>query len=167
VSNGWKSFLTGWSALLALAFPAASADVPPKIDYNKKSALENKQFDAKEFSSKSFQFKEYDAKQFSTKAAPSKEFGAKASKLREKEYAGKDYTPPTAEQIARWRKMYEAWREQEAKTYSTTNVAVKTDMKLQEQMQKFDTSKSVESTVIKPTPENMNKPVGSGAGKSK
>jgi len=150
-----------------LAFPAGSADVPPKIDYNKKSGLENKQFDSKEFTSKSFQFKEFDAKPYPAKAAPAKEFDAKASKLRQKDYAGKDYTPPTVEQIARWRKMYEAWREQEAKLYATTNVTVKTDTKLQEQTRKFDKPKSLESTIISPTPETMNKPVGGSANKTK
>jgi hypothetical protein len=152
---------------VALAFPAVSADVPPKIDYNKKSGLESKQFDAKAFTSKSFQFKEYDAKQYSTKAAPSKEYGTKASRLREQEHAGKDYTPATAEQIARWRKMYEAWKEQEGKLYATTNVAVKTDAKLERQMQTAEKSKSLGSTVISPTPENMNKPVGGSSTKSK
>jgi len=153
--------------IIAFALSAAAQDVPPKIDYNKKSSFDGKQFSSKKFEPKAFSAKEFDAKQYSTKAAPTKEYETKSSKLRDQQFASKDYTPATAEQIERWRKMYEAWRESEAKVYSTTNVANKTDPKLQEQMQKFEKPKSVQTPVVKPTPENINKPVGGSSDKNK
>ncbi|MCX7824823.1 MAG: hypothetical protein N2689_04635 [Verrucomicrobiae bacterium] len=167
MSNARKSFLTSWSVIAALALAAGAADVPPKIDYKKKSDLEGKQFGAKEFTPKAFQFKEFDVKQFPAKSAPAKDYDAKASRLREPQYAGKDYAPPTAEQIARWRKTYEAWREREAKLYSTTNVPMKTDAKLERQIQAPEKSKSLDNTFIAPTPENLNKPVSGGGHRSK
>jgi hypothetical protein len=172
VSTGWASFLAGqgvaWALVLSLTPSVASAqEVPPKIDFNKKSSFEGKQFEGKEFTAKSFSAKEFEAKQYSTKAARTKEFDAKASRLREQEYPGKDYTPTTAEQVGRWRKMYEDWREAQAKIYPTTNVATKTDAKLEKQAQKFEKPKLVGTPVVNPTPENINKPVGGSSSQSK
>lgn len=172
MSTSCTSFLEGqgvaWALVLSLTLSVASAqEVPPKINFNKKSSFDGKQFDTQGFTAKSLAAKEFEAKQYSTKAARTKEFDAKTSKLRKQEYPGKDYTPTTAEQVGRWRKMYEDWREAQAKVYPTTNAATKTDAKLKEKAQKFEKPKRVETPVINPTPENINRPVGGSSSQSK
>lgn len=156
-----------WIVLVALLVaPAAFAQTPSKqFDPYKKSSLGSKVFDTKTFTSKNFQTKEVESKQFETK-----EFPAQTSSMMGERFASKNFAPPE-KKVSWWQKLFGtrdagmSGKTAASKNYATTNFASKAmpttvDEKLQEKVDHMRSPKSLAMPNIRPTPEEINKPVG-------
>ena len=157
-----------WIVFVVLLVPAlASAQTPSKqFDPNKRSSFEGRVFDTKTFSTKTFQTKEVETKPFETK-----EFATKTSQMGEEHYATKPFAPPTDKKVGWWQKLFGSRQSDmsgktvDGKNFATSNFAAKamptkTDGPLQEQLDHMRSPRSLAMPNIKPTPEEINKPVG-------
>jgi len=158
-----------WFVLVALLVaPVAFAQTPSKkFDPYKKSGFEGRVFDTKTFTTKTYQTKEFDTKLFETK-----EFATKTSQMMEERFAAKNFTPPTEKKVSWWQKLFGTRQSSLGektvanKNFATTNfdtkaMPTKVDGKLQEKVDHLRSPKSLAMPNIKPTPEEMNKPVDS------
>lgn len=158
-----------WIVFIALLVrPLAFAQTPSKqFDPYKKSSFEGKMFDTKTFTTKTFQTKEFETKQFETK-----EFPTKANQMEEQHFATKPFTPPTEKKVSWWQKLFGSHQSSmsgktvTSKNFATTNfvtkaMPTKVDGKLQEKVDHLLSPKALAMPNIKPTPEEMNKPVSS------
>lgn len=163
-------FIPMLAASLALAQEAPKyyfqdRSAKPEDLLKRKSAYSGKAFDTKAFDtkatpSKSFETKTFPEKEFKTKPAETKEFASKSSDMAVKSYETKSFESPKPKSW--WQKLFGTkTATEDGKTFATTNVPMKMDDKYQE---KIDHPKKPDSfktpTFFKPTPENMNKPVG-------
>ena len=163
-------FIPMLAASLALAQEAPKyyfqdRSARPEDLLKRKSSFSGKTFDTKAFDtkatiSKPFETKTLSEKEFKTKPAETKEFAAKSSDMTGKSYATKNFEPPKPKSW--WQKLFGTkTAKEDGKTFATTNLPTKMDDKYQE---KLDHPKKPDSfktpTFFKPTPENMNKPVG-------
>ncbi|MCX6897239.1 MAG: hypothetical protein NT105_00940 [Verrucomicrobia bacterium] len=158
-----------WIVFVALlAAPLAFAQTPSnKLDAYKKSSFEGKAFDTKTFTTKNFQTKEFETRQFETKALP-----AKANPMGGEHFAAKPFTSPTEKKVSWWKKLF-GIRESgmngkavSSKSFATTGfetkaMPTKVDGKMQEKVDRVLDPKTLVMPNIKPTPEEMNKPVSS------
>ncbi len=124
-------------------------------------------FDTKTFTTKNFQTKEFETKQFETK-----EFPDKTNQMTEERFATKAFTPPTEKKVGWWQKLF-GTRESDVngkavsnKNFATTGFETKAmptraDGKMQEKVDRVLDPKTLVMPNIKPTPEEMNRPVNS------
>lgn len=158
-----------WIVFVALLVaPLAFAQTPSKqFDAYKKSSFEGKAFDTKSFTTKNFQTKEFETKRFVTK-----EFPAKASPMMEERFGTKAFTPPTKKKVSWWQKLFGTGESDvsgkavSGKNFATTGfetkaMPTKVDGKMQEKVDRLLEPKTLVMPNIKPTPEEMNKPVSS------
>jgi hypothetical protein len=158
-----------WIVLAALLVaPLAFAQTPSKkFDPYKKSGFEGKVFDTKTFTTKTYQTKEFDTKLFETK-----EFATKTNPMGEEHFAAKNYTPPTEKKVSWWQKLFGTRTSNlgektvPEKVFATKNFAAKTaptkvDGKMQQKVDHLLKPGALAMPNIKPTPEELNKPVDS------
>ncbi|MFA6561662.1 MAG: hypothetical protein WCV00_07105 [Verrucomicrobiia bacterium] len=155
-----------FTALLVVA--VAFAQTPTKkFEPYKKSGFEGKMFDTKTFTTKTFQTKEFETKRFETK-----EFPAKTNQMMEEHFDAKAFAPPTEKKVSWWQKLFGTHQSSmsgktvEGQSFATKNFTgkaarTKVDGKMQEKVDHLLNPKSLTMPNIKPTPEEMNKPVDS------
>ncbi|MBI5394312.1 MAG: hypothetical protein HZA91_03355 [Verrucomicrobia bacterium] len=158
-----------------LAVPLAFAQEPPRYYFQdnrmkpedalkRKAPYSGKMFDTKAFDTKAtaakpFETKTLSGKQFTTKAAATKGFSTHSNAMTGQSYATTSFEPPKPKSW--WQRLFGTKTATESgKTFATTNLPTKMDAKFQEKVEHPKKPGSFKAPTIRPTPENMNKPLG-------
>ncbi len=156
-----------WIVFVALLVAqVAFAQTPSKqFDAYKKSSFEGKVFDTKTFTTKTYHTREFESKQYETK-----EFSAQNSSMMGDQFASKNFTPPPQKKLSWWQRLFGtrdagmSSKTASSKNFPTSNFDTKTaqtsvDGKMQEKVDHVRNPKALAMPNIKPTPEEINKPV--------
>lgn len=150
-----------------LVAPTVFAQTPSKqFDPYKKSSFEGRKFDTKTFTTKTFPTREFETKQFETK-----EFPAKASPMAGERFDTKAFAQ-TEKKASWWQRLFGTRQSDlsgkgvpekgfDTKGFATKTAQTKVDGKMQEKVDHVLNPRSLMLPNIKPTPEDLNKPVDS------
>lgn len=154
-----------YAALLVAS--VAFAQTPSKqFEPYKKSKFDGRGFDTKTFTTKVYPTKEFETKPFETK-----EFPVKRSQLAEGHFETKGFAP-TEKKVSWWQKLFGTRQSDMSgkgvpekgfatKGFDTKGTPTKGDTKMQEKVDHLLDPKQLVMPKIKPTPEDLNKPVDS------
>jgi hypothetical protein len=150
-----------------LAATVAFAQTPGKqFEPYKKSKFEGRGFDTKTFTTKTFPTKEFGTKPYETKEFPTQASPMTGARLDTHAYA------PAQKKTSWWQRLFGTGKSDMSgkgvaekgfatKGYATAAAPTKGDGKMQEKVDRLMDPKTLAMPTIKPTPEDMNKPVDS------